>query len=432
MKRLILTASLLLTFASVAFAASPTSTTPTFSKDIAPIFYKNCVDCHRPGEAAPMSLLDYKSARPWIKSIREKVSERVMPPWQADPHVGKFSNDRRLQQKDIDTIVAWIDAGAKEGDAKDLPKQPDYPDGWSIGKPDAVFSMPETFNVPAEGVVEYQHWTVPSNFTEDKWVTAAEIKMGNRAVIHHAIVFIYDPKTGPSLPDGLRTNLGRLPQAPRDPSRARVQQKLGSLLIGSGPGDQAMFMKPGHGMLIKAGMEFIFQLHYTPNGHATTDRTRVGFRFATEPPKFEDRNVGVLNGRFTIPANEANYMVESSATFTEDATVMSLFPHMHVRGKSFEFRLVTPDGRSQILLEVPKYDFNWQAGYNLAEPLLVPKGSRIECTAYFDNSKGNKFNPDPSKDVTWGDQTWEEMMIGFTTFALPNRHLAATMEGGNR
>jgi mono/diheme cytochrome c family protein len=433
MKRFIPVAVLTLCLSCVAWAASPASTVaPTFSKDVAAIFYKNCVDCHRPGEAAPMSLLNYKDARPWIKSIREKVTEHVMPPWQADPHFGKFSNDRRLQQKDIDTIVAWIDAGAKEGDAKYLPKQPEYPDGWSIGKPDAIFSMPEEFNVPAEGVVEYQHWVVPSNFTEDKWVTAAEIKMGNRAVIHHAIVFIYDPKTGPSLPDGLRQNLGKLPQMPRDPSRARVQQKLGSLLIGSGPGDQAMYMKPGHGMLIKAGMEFIFQIHYTPNGHATTDRTRVGFKFATEPPKFEDRNVGVLNGRFVIPAYEANYMVESSATFTEDALITSLFPHMHVRGKSFEFRLVTPDGQSQILLEVPKYDFNWQAGYNLATPLLAPKGSRIECTAYFDNSKGNKFNPDPSKEVTWGDQTWEEMMIGFTTIALPNKRVATSVEGGSR
>jgi hypothetical protein len=429
MRRLIPVAAVLC-ISCCAWAASPG--TPTFSKDIAPIFYKNCVDCHRPGEAAPMSLLDYKDARPWVKSIREKVSARIMPPWQADPHVGKFSNDRHLQQKDIDAIVAWIDSGAKEGDAKDLPRKPEYPDGWSIGKPDAIFSMPEEFHVPAEGVVEYQYWVVPSNFTEDRWVTAAEIKMGDRAVIHHAIVFIYDPKAGPALPKGLRQNLGSLPQMPRDPSRARVQQKLGSLLIGSGPGDQAMFMKPGHGMLVKAGMEFIFQIHYTPNGHATTDRTRVGFRFATGTPEFEDRNVGVLNGRFVIPANEANYMVESSATFTEDATIMSLFPHMHVRGKSFEFRLVTPDGQSQVLLEVPKYDFNWQAGYNLATPLLAPKGSRIECTAYFDNSKGNKFNPDPSKDVTWGDQTWEEMMIGFTTIGIPNQRVAAVAESGSR
>ncbi len=407
-----------------AFAA-----TPTFSKDVAPIFYKNCTECHRPGEVAPVSLLTYKDARPWTKSIRDKVTSHAMPPWLADPNIGKFANDRRLAQKDIDTIVAWIDAGAKEGNAKDLPKMPEYPEGWTIGKPDQIFDMGVDYDVPATGVVEYQHFIVPTKFTEDKWVTAAEIKAGNRAVVHHIIVFLYDPKIGPSLPLGLRGDLSKLPQFPRDPAQASIRQKLGTLLMGSAPGEQALVSPAGHAIRVKAGTEFIFQVHYTPNGTASKDRTRIGLKYASAPPPFEDRIVGVMNGRFTIPAEDANYKVESIGTFTEDAEITSLFPHMHLRGKSFEYKLVKPDGTSQVLLSVPKYDFNWQSGYLLDKPVKAPKGSRLECTAYFDNSKGNKFNPDSTKPVTWGDQTWEEMMIGWTTYALPNK--PAVSGGGN-
>jgi len=419
-----LTALLLVCVAQAAFAAAP-----TFTKDVAPIFYKNCAECHRPGEVAPMSLLTYKDARPWTKSIREKINARTMPPWLADSHYGKFSNDRRLSDSDISTITAWIDGGAKEGNIKDLPKAPEFPDGWSIGKPDQIFSMPVEYDVPADGVVEYQHFVVPTNFTEDKWVTAAEIKASNRAVVHHVIVFLYDPKTGPGMPSGLRGDLGKLPPFPRDPKEAGVRQKLGSLLMGSAPGEQAMILPAGHARLVKAGMELIFQVHYTPNGKASKDRTRIGLKYTTTPPQFEDRVVGLMNGRFTIPPNDDNYKVESVGTFTEDATITSLFPHMHLRGKSFEYRLVTPDGKSQTLLAVPKYDFSWQSGYQFATPVAAPKGSKMECVAYFDNSKGNKFNPDPSKEVKWGDQTWEEMMIGWTTYAVPNTKTAPVNAG---
>jgi hypothetical protein len=409
----------------LAFAA------PTFTKDVAPIFYKNCTECHRPGEIAPMSLLSYKDARPWLKSIREKVSGHAMPPWLADPNIGHFANDRRLAQKDIDTIVAWIDGGAKEGNAKDLPAEPVYADGWNIGKPDQIFSMPVEYDVPAEGVVEYQYFTVPTNFTEDKWVTAAEIKAGNRAVVHHIIVFLYDPKEGPSMPAGVRANMILLPPFPKDPKVAQIQQKLGTLLMGSAPGEQAMMEPAGHARLVKAGTELIFQVHYTPNGKASKDRTRIGLKYSSTPPQFEDRTVGVMNGKFKIPAGDDNYKVESASTFTEDVELVNLFPHMHLRGKSFEYRLVTADGQSQELLKVPNYDFNWQSGFQFAEPVKAPKGSRIECTAFFDNSTKNKFNPDASKPVTWGDQTWEEMMIGWTTYSVPNKHFS-TQTGGTR
>ncbi|MBI3882509.1 MAG: cytochrome c, partial [Verrucomicrobia bacterium] len=386
--------------------------------DVAPVFYKNCVTCHRPGEVAPFSLLSYKEARPWVKSIREKVSQRVMPPWHADAHYGPFRNDRRLSDKDIATILAWVDGGAKEGDPKDLPPVPEVAEGWHIGKPDAVYSIPVEYEVPASGVVEYQYFTVPTNFKEDKWLQSAEIHFGDRSVVHHAIVFVHDPKKGPSFPAGLRGRMDLMPPAPKNPETARIQTKLGTLLHGSAPGEQSVEYAPGHARLIPAGAELIFQLHYTPNGKASKDRTSVGIKFASEAPEWEERTVGVMNGKFAIPAGEANYRVESSATFTEDAEITALFPHMHLRGKSFEYRAVYPDGRSQILLEIPQYDFNWQSGYMFATPVKIPKGTRLECTAYFDNSTGNKWNPDATKPIYWGDQTWEEMMIGWTTYSV--------------
>jgi hypothetical protein len=390
----------------------------TFSKDVAPILYKNCVGCHRPGEVAPFSLLSYKEARPWVKSIREKVTTRIMPPWHADAASGPFRNDRRLSEKEVATIAAWVDGGAKEGDPKDLPAQPEFYAGWNIGKPDAVFSIPVEYDVPADGVVEYQYFTVPTNFKQDMWLQAAEIKFGERSVVHHAIVFVHDPKKGPAFPAGLRGRTDQMPPQPRNPETARMQTKLGTLLHGSAPGEQAAIYAPGHARLIPAGAELIFQLHYTPNGKAAKDRTSIGIKFAPEAPEYEERTVGVMNGRFAIPAGEANYRVDSSATFTEDAEITALFPHMHLRGKSFQYRLIYPDGRSQVVLDVPRYDFNWQSGYQFATPLKAPKGTRMECVAYFDNSTGNKWNPDATRTIYWGDQTWEEMMIGWTTYSV--------------
>ncbi len=414
----VIPALLLSSLCWAASSATVPAKTLTFSKDVAPVFYKNCVSCHRPGEVAPFSLLSYKEARPWVKSIREKVTQRVMPPWHADAHYGPFRNDRRLSDQDVATIAAWVDGGAKEGDPKDLPPAPEMAGGWHIGQPDAVYSIPVEYDVPASGVVEYQYFTVPTNFKEDRWLQSAEIRFGDRSVVHHAIVFVHDPKKGPSFPAGLRGRMDLLPPPPKNPEAAGIQTKLGTLLHGSAPGEQAVVYAPGHARLIPAGAELIFQLHYTPSGKPAKDRTSVGLKFASEPPEWEERTVGVMNGRFAIPAGEANYRVDSSATFTEDAEITALFPHMHLRGKSFEYRVVYPDGRSQVLLEIPKYDFNWQSGYMFATPVKVPKGTRLECTAYFDNSTGNKWNPDATKPVYWGDQTWEEMMIGWTTYSV--------------
>jgi mono/diheme cytochrome c family protein len=364
----------------------------TFTKDVAPIFYKNCTACHRPGEVAPMSLLAYKDARPWAKAIREKVVEKQMPPWHADPRHGEWLNDRRLSQEAIDTIAKWVDGGAREGDPKDLPPAPEYTEGWRIGKPDQTFSIPEQ-PVPADGVVSYQYLTVPTNFKEDRWITAAEIRSTGHEVVHHVIVFVQEPGT----------------------TRAE-----GRLLVGFAPGEQPAMFAPGFAKKIPAGSNLVFQVHYTPNGTATKDISTVGLIYAKTPPKYAVVTRPVLEVRFVIPAGDPNYEVRSSYTFTEPAHLYSFMPHMHLRGKDFVYRAVFPDGTSKILLSVPKYDFSWQTYYVAKEPVAVPKGTRIECLAHYDNSTNNKFNPDPTKAVRWGDQTWEEMMIGWMSFVYDN------------
>jgi hypothetical protein len=371
---------------STTMASSGIKKEVTFNKDIAPIIYKNCAECHRPNDIAPMALMTYKEARPWARSIKEKVLTRDMPPWSPDPKYGEFANDHRLAKNDIDTIVAWVDQGAKEGNIKDLPAAPEFLEGWNIGKPDVVFYLPQEYTVPASGVVEYKYFKVPTNFKEDKWIQAAEIRPGVRGVVHHIIVFA---------------------QPKNEPQR---------LIAGYAPGEQPAVISKGLARRIPAGSDLIFQVHYTPNGTETKDKSYVGFVFAKEPPKNEVVTRPVLNAKFVIPAGDPNYQVESTYTFTQDAHIYSLMPHMHLRGKDFIFKLTYPDGTSQVLLSVPKYDFAWQTYYTLKDPVAAPKGTRIDCLAHFDNSEKNKYNPDPKKEVRWGDQTWEEMMIGWTSF----------------
>jgi len=383
----------------------------TFTKDVAPIFYQRCVECHRPGEIAPMSLLTYESARPWAKSIKEKVSARIMPPWHADPQYGKFENDARLSAKEIETIVAWADAGAPKGDAKDLPPAPKFTEGWTIGQPDVVFAMPEEYSVPADGVIPYLYFTIPTHFTEDKWIQALEIRPGNRSVVHHVIASTVEP--------GERDN-----RQGGEGGSGRGQ------LGGITPNKTGVVFAPGTGRLIKAGSNIVFQMHYTPTGTAAKDRTRIGLIFAKQPPQKMLVSGNAINFRFRIPPGDPNYEVVASTVFKEDTTLTSLTPHMHLRGKDFTYTVTYPDGRSEILLKVPKYDFNWQLTYKLQEPLILPAGSKLTCVAHFDNSTGNKFNPDPSKEVKWGDQTWEEMMIGFfsTVKDVPAKTMSASRD----
>jgi len=375
---------------------SVSAASPTFSKDVAPILYSRCLECHRQGEAAPMAFTSYAEVRPWAKAIKQAVLTRKMPPWLADPHFGSFRNDRRLAGEAIQTIAAWVDSGAPEGNPKDMPPMPRFETGWRIGKPDAVFDTGTDFEVPVDGVVAYKYFTVPTNFTEDRWVEAAEVRPGQRGAVHHVIAFIKEPSDKSDRPSD-----------------------AGNILVGYAPGENPLELLPGTAVLVKAGSSLTFQVHYTPNGKAVKDRSYIGLRFAKEPPRYRAIRGMAINPFFRIPANDPNFEVKSSYTASQDISLDSLMPHMHLRGKDFRYTVVYPDGRQEVLLSVPRYDFSWQLRYQLQSPLLLPKGTRIDCVAHFDNSVNNKFNPDAAKEVRWGEQTWEEMMIGFFTYTVP-------------
>jgi hypothetical protein len=386
----------------------------TFSKDVAPILARNCQGCHRPGEAAPMSLLTYQQARPWAKAIKEAVLLKKMPPWFADPHYGKFRNDRSMAQKDVDTLVSWADLGAPEGNPKDLPKPMTFVDGWNIGKPDKVLDMPAAFDVPASGTIDYQYVIIPTKFTEDRWVQMAEVRPGNRAVVHHVIAFIRDPKS-----NWMRDHEPGVVFVPEKGGGRRDNSSPSDSLAGFAPGMPPIVLEPGQGRLVKAGSDIVFQLHYTANGKAAQDRTKVGLVFCKQPPTERVLTVGATNNKFVIPAGDANYRVDSEIEINHEVKLTSMLPHMHLRGKDFEYRLIFPTGETQTILSVPRYDFNWQLWYEPVSDILLPKGAKVSCTAHFDNSANNPNNPDPAKTVKWGDQSWEEMMIGFVSVAFP-------------
>ncbi|HWO02368.1 MAG TPA: thiol-disulfide isomerase [Blastocatellia bacterium] len=391
-------------------ASGPGDGKITFTKDVAPIFYNRCAECHRPGEIAPMSLLTYSEARPWAKAIKQKVLDRSMPPWLASAENSHFKNDRRLSQTEIETISAWVDAGAPKGEDKYLPAAPKFEEGWSIGKPDAIIALDQEVAVPADGVVPYKYFTVQTNFNEDKWVQAAEIRPGNRRVVHHVIVFVQEL--------GAKTELSGEGRGGR-----------GFKLCGFAPGEQPKVFPPGTARLIKKGSKLTFQMHYTPNGEAATDRSYIGLIFAKTPVQKIALTGTATNASFVIPAGDGNYEVRSSWTAKEDVRIIDLMPHMHVRGKDFTYTAVYPDGRSEVVLRVSRYDFNWQLLYQFKDPLLLPKGSRLDCVAHFDNSAKNKYNPDPTKEVRWGDQTWEEMMIGWFDYVLDKENLVERASG---
>ena len=411
-------------------AAQPA--TPTFSKDVAPILYKNCVACHRPGEMGPMSLITYNDARPWARSIREKVASREMPPWHADPSIGTFRNARSLNQKDIDTIVAWVDGGAPQGNLAEVPRLPAFADGWQVGKPDVVFEMPVSFEVPATGVIGYKSYNVPTNFTEDMWVIAAEVRVEDRRHVHHAVVTIQEPGGNQPL-DALQVTM--LPQQGRTTpltSEEQARQKTGASrsastehrLAGYAVGQQPPVFPAGLAKRVPAGSVLNFSMHYTTNGEPGRDKTKIGLVLAREPPKGEIYMGLVNNGIFEIPPNTGNTQVESQGIFLEDVKIWALHPHMHVRGKDMTYTAIYPDGRREILMRVPKYRFDWQLDYYLAEPKALPKGTKILVTAHYDNTTGNKDNPDPSATVYYGDQTWDEMMAGYFTYTIDSGPMA--------
>jgi hypothetical protein len=392
-----------------ALAATGFAAAPTFTKDVAPILYEHCATCHRAGEIGPMSLLTYQEVRPWAKSIRGVVAQGKMPPWHATQAPGVFSNDRRLSESDRATLLAWADAGAPQGNPKDLPPAPKFTEGWEIGTPDAVLSMVKPFDVKPEGTIQYQYFEIPTNFTEDKWIQAIEVRPGVRAVVHHVLVFCREA-------DGHTTMSAAFkPVVPKSPFGVGGG-KAGNLIATTAPGTNAMTFPAGSAIKIKAGSVLTLQVHYTANGKDAQDTTSVGLIFAKEPPRREMHNSAFINATFILPAGDPNKEVDSAIEFTQDSHIWALFPHTHLRGKSWEYRMVYPDGHSEVVLSVPKYDFSWQTYYEFSTPLAAPKGARLEAVAHFDNSPNNAANPDPKIDVRWGEQTWQEMQYSGITF----------------
>ena len=397
-----------------AFAAPATV---TFHKDVEPILQQHCQECHRPGEIAPFSLLSYEQARPYAKAIKSDVLLKKMPPWPAGDHSVKFSNDRALSQQEVDALVAWADTGAKEGDKSDAPAPRKWIEGWNIDKPDIVVTMPSAFEMPAKGEVEYQYIVMPTGFTEDKWVQAVEVKPGDRTIVHHVVVYVRDP--------GSKWMADAKPGIPFVPSnltpQSRFQNVLGAnndVLTVYTPGMVPNVWNRGQAKQIKAGADLVIQMHYTANGKATKDQTSVGLVFAKEPPAERIITTAAVNNGFRIPPGEANFKAEATTPIMNSMTMLSLFPHMHLRGKAFQYDLIYPNGETKMLLRVDHWDLNWQLSYKLAEPIKLEPGMKVKATAWWDNSPNNPSNPDPSKEVTWGDQSWEEMLVGFYDVAV--------------
>lgn len=394
-------------------AAAPPATRPaeaTFYKDVLPILQKHCQGCHRPGEPAPMPLLTYEGVRPWGKAIRQAVLRKSMPPWFADPHAGRFTNDRSMPQADIDTLAGWVDAGAPAGDPNQAPPPLTFTDGWAIGKPDLIVEIPEAISVPASGTVEYTYVIVPTGLTEDKWVQMAEARPDQRAQVHHIIAFVRQPgsKWFRQYPIG----------KPFIPGKGGDGNGRGEFLTGYAPGSPPEILRPGQAKLLKAGSEIVFQMHYTANGKPVSDRSRAGLVFATAPVRQRVLTLAASNDKFVIPPGAPNHRVDGAITLRRDGELVSLMPHMHLRGKAMEISAVYPGGEREMLLRVPRYDFNWQLWYQLPPGKRLPAGTRIEASGYFDNSPNNKSNPDPAAAVRYGDQSWEEMMFGFFDVAI--------------
>ena len=467
MKRLLFILIVILAAASAAVVKRSEAAGATFTKDVAPIIFNKCANCHRAGEVAPMPLTSYKEVRPWSKAIREEVLRRTMPPWFADPHSStlKFGNDRRLTQSEIDTIVAWVNAGSPNGDDRDLPPMPKYTPGWTFGEPDLIVEMPVEFDIPAEGELPMQNFYVPVPFTEERWVDKVELRPGNPAVVHHSIANVV------RLPEGTKVVNGRAVKdsAPNSALNGQSARDTGGLsetaprevflsqdafsragafkLVGQAPGKGYERHFPGTAKRILPGMYFQFNMHYQVSGRPEKDRSLLGLWFAKQPVTHEVLTKGVtdtifiggkelsetrvVNGKEVkvrgkipnIPPNADNWEITGEMTIKEAITLYAFAPHMHLRGKDIKYTLIWPDGREQVLLSVPKFDFNWQLHYELAEPLRIPAGSRMVAVAHYDNSVKNRYNPAPNKEVFWSEQSWDEMFIPWFEYSVDSKIL---------
>jgi len=376
----------------------------TYTQHVSRILQAKCQDCHRPGEPAPFSLLTYKQAKGWADMIREVVADDVMPPWHADAPRGHFVNDRRLDDEQKKTLLAWVDQGCPEGDPKDAPPARTFIDGWRLTKkPDIVFSMEKSIEIPAQylyglaGGMPYQYIPAGEKFKEDTWIEEVEIRPGFRSAIHHVIAYVVPPNK--TFYDVAGPDFGKF------------------MLCAYVPGDAPVIFPAGMAKKVPKGSQILFEMHYTPNGKAGKDQSVIGIVLAKEPPKYVSTSDAVFNEKFLIPPGAANHEVVARQKFAEEVMLTALTPHMHLRGKAFKFELLDGEtGKTEVLLNVPKYDFNWQVAYILAKPRKIPAKSVITCTAWYDNSDKNPVNPNPKEKIRWGEQTWEEMMIGFVEY----------------
>lgn len=387
-------------------AALVATAAPTFHADILPILQRRCQTCHREGEIGPMPLRTYRQARPWARAIRESAKLRRMPPWYAERASVQFENDPTLTREEIALIDQWATAGAPEGSPATAPPPVEWPPGWSLAQVDHTVAMPRAIPIPARGELDYQWMIVPLGFAEDRWVAAAEIRPSARDAVHHIVAYIREPGS-----DWLRDK-------PVGEAFTHPGVTTSDILALYTPGTGAMRLPAGMAKFIPAGSDLVLQFHYTPNGRATRDRTTVGLTFASEPPAKRVLTLQMGTVDFRIPPHAANHRVAVFGTLPGDALLLSLMPHMHLRGKAFDFEIIEPGGRVETLLRVAPFHFYWQLSYRLAEPRLLRQGTRLRFTAWYDNSANNPLNPDPGAEVTYGEQSREEMMVGFFDVAV--------------
>jgi hypothetical protein len=372
----------------------------SYAKHIAPILERGCVNCHSMGNIGPFAMSSYSKVRGFSDQIREEILVKRMPPWSADPHYGVFQGDRSLTVAETQTLIRWIDAGLPRGDGADplveLAKTQAKPDTWELGQPDYIVTPSHPMEVPATGVVDYITNVVDCPVPTDAWLKGAVVRPDNKKVLHHVIVYL-------EYPDGHK-------------DQDRWENKW---LVGWAPGAKSSFYPPGTGKFLPKGSKLRFQLHYTPYGKEATDLTEIGLYLHDKPPRLELEIRGVGNGDFKIPPHNPDSHTLAILDFPRDTVVYELFPHMHKRGSWFRYEALYPDGKFETLLSVPRYNFGWQTTYRFNEPKRFPAGTRVLCTGGFDNSKDNPDNPDPEKTVHWGDQSFDEMFIGFMSVSDP-------------
>lgn len=403
---------------------TPPKSAPTFYRDVLPILEKHCQSCHRAGGIAPMALETYEETWPIAEAIRNATREKSMPPWFADPKVGRFSNDPSLTAAEIAMISAWAEARAPAGEKKDAPTPRKWAESWSIPQPDMILKMPQAAPLAASGDIEYTYEIVPTHFSEGRWVRMAEVLPGLRANVHHAVVYVRPPDSNwlRHAPVGVPFTASTL----TDPEDRRGAHWTDSdILLVYAPGSSPDEWPATMAKFIPAGSDLVFQMHYTANGQAAADQSSVGLIFSKQAPEQRVLTLQLTNDHFVIPPGDPGYRVEARGTLPNDATLLSFFPHMHLRGKRFEYNLIRknasvkdrPAYEIEPLLRV-NYHFHWQMSYRLAEPRLLKAGTELQAVAWYDNSKGNPHNPDPEAAVRWGEQTYEEMMVGFFDVAV--------------